>query len=288
MPNSNKMQWPYPAKDEDPWYERFDQMVTGQDSSGYASREDRHLTFTGGGTVSFDAGTGTVTWSSAIEILSPIAGFKITVAATSIVLEDGEVGYINITRSPTQNVSVSPAVASTAPNTNDAYTLCIRNGSAIYWANGGKIADGESKSLFYGIVPGSKSIEIVHIASRVSHDSNTPLVAGGVAFNPVDYDKPGYSRVISFRAVAANGDVGITTLVRLFNVTDNEEVASLSFTTTEQAKDEIVLVEGAGAGEIDLVEKIYEVLIQLQDPPGGATETVELYDAEIQVVSTAI
>ena len=288
MPNSNKMQWPYPAKDEDPWYERFDQMVTGQDSSGYASREDRHLTFTGGGTVSFDAGTGTVTWSSAIEILSPIAGFKITVAATSIVLEDGEVGYINITRSPTQNVSVSPAVASTAPNTNDAYTLCIRNGSAIYWANGGKIADGESKSLFYGIVPGSKSIEIVHIANRVSHDSNTPLVAGGVAFNPVDYDKPGYSRVISFRAVAANGDVGITTLVRLFNVTDNEEVASLSFTTTEQAKDEIVLVEGAGAGEIDLVEKIYEVLIQLQDPPGGATETVELYDAEIQVVSTAI
>jgi hypothetical protein len=288
VPNTNKMQWPFPAKDEDPWYERFEQMVTGQDTSGYASREDRHLTFSGGGTVSFDAGTGLVTWSGDIEILSPIAGFKIVVTATSITLDDGEVGYINLTRSPTQNLSVSPAVASTAPNTDNAYTLCVRNGDAIYWANGSKIADGESKSLFYGIVSGTTTIEIPHIAARVSHDSNTPLVAGGIAFNPLDYDKPGYTRVLTFRAVAANGDVGITTLVRLFNVTDNEEVASLSFTTTEQVKDEVVLVEGGGAGEVDQVEKIYEVLIQLQDPPGSPTETVELYGAEIQVVSTAI
>jgi hypothetical protein len=290
VPNTNKMQWPFPAKDEDPWYERFEQMVTGQDTSGYASREDRHLTFSGGGTVSFNATTGEVDWSSDIDVLSPIAGFKITIASptSSLFLEDGEVLYVNLTRSPTRNLSVSPAVASTAPNTDNAYTLCVRNGGAIYWANGAKIADGESKSLFYGTVAGTTTIEIPHIAARVSHGSDTPLVAGGIAFNPLDYDKPGFSRVITFRAVAANGEVGITSLVRLFNVTDNEEVASLSFTTTEQTKDEVVLVEGGGAGEIDQSEKIYEVFIQLQDPPGGPTETVELYDAEIQVVSTAI
>ena len=288
MPNSNKMQWSYPARDDDPWYEKFDQMVIGQDSSGYASREDRHLTFSGGGTVSFDAGTGIVTWSSDIEILSPIAGFKIVIAATSITLADGEVGYINLTRSPTQSISTSPAVAATAPNTDNAYTLCIRNGDSVYWANGGRIADGESKSLFWGTVPGTKSIEIAHIASRVSHNSTTPLVAGGIAFNPLDYDKPGYSRVITFRAVAANGDVGIATSVVLYNVTDSEVIATLAFTTTELAKDEVTLVEGAGAGEVDLVEKIYEVQISLDVAPGSATETVELYDAEIQVVSVSI
>lgn len=288
MPNTNKMQWSYPARDDDPWYEKFDQLVTAQDSSGYASREDRHLTFSGGGTVSFDAGTGLVSWDEDLEILSPIAGFKITMIAANFNLADGEVAYINLARSPTQNVTLSPAVALTAPNTDDAYTLCVRSGSSIYWANGSRIADGESKSLFWGIVPGSKSIEIAHIASRVSHGSDTPLVAGGLAFNPLDYDKPGFSRVITFRAVSANGDIGISTSVVLYNVTDSEVIATLSFTTTELAKDEVTLVEGSGVGEIDLVEKIYEVQISLDAPPGGATETVELYDAEIQVVSTAI
>jgi hypothetical protein len=283
------MQWSYPARDDDPWYEKFEQLTIAQDSSGYANREDRHTTFSGGGAVSFNATTGVVTWDAAIELLSPIAGFKMTVAASNFVLADGEVAYVNLVRSPTQNVAASPAVASTAPNTDDAFTLCVRNGDSIYWANGSRIADGESKSLFYGIVPGTTLVEIVNIASRASHDDVTPLVVGAMAFNPTDYDKPGYSRVISFRALAANGDIGITTYVKLLNVTDGyDEVASLSFTTTDITKDEVVLVEGSGVGEIDLAEKIYEVQISLAAPPGSATETVELYDAEIQVVSTAI
>lgn len=288
MPNTNKMQWSYPARDDDPWYEKFDQLVTSQDTSGYASREDRHLAFSGGGVVSFNAATGVVTWGEDIEILSPIAGFKITMVASNFTLEDGQVAYIDLVRSPTQNVSVVPVVANTAPNTDNAFTLCIRSGDAVYWANGSRIADGESKSLFWGVVPGSKSIEIAHIASRVSHNSDTPLVAGGVAFNPLDYDKPGYTRTITFRAVAANGDVGIATSVVLYNVTDAEEVATLAFTTTELAKDEVTLTEGPGPGEVDLVEKIYEVQISLDVAPGSATETVELYDAEIQVVSESI
>jgi len=288
MPNTNKMQWSYPARDDDPWYEKIEQLTIAQDSSGYASREDRHLAFSGGGVVAFNATTGVVSWDTAIEILSPIAGFKISMIASSFVLLDGQVAYINLVRSPTRNISTTPTVAGTAPNTDDAFTLCMRNGDAVYWANGSRISDGESKALFWGVVPGSKSIEIVHIASRVSHGSTTPLVAGGAAFNPLDYDKPGYSRVITFRAVAANGDVGIATSVVLYNVTDSEVVATLSFTTTELAKDEVTLVEGAGVGEVDLVEKIYEVHISLDVSPGSATETVELYDAEIQVVSIAI
>jgi len=289
VPNTNKMQWPYPGRDDDPWFEKFDQMVTSQDSSGYASREDRHLRFSGGGLVSFDATTGVVSWDGTIEIMSPIAGFKISVAPTSLALTDGQVAYINLARSPTQNVSSSPAVASTVPNTNDSYVLCIRNGDSVYWPNGSEVSDGESQSLFGGVTPGTTHVEFVHVASRVSHDSNIPLVVGGVAFNPLDYDKPGFNRTISFRALAANGDVGIVSSVRLLNVTDSSDVvATLSFTTTETVKDEVVLIEGSAAGEIDLVEKIYEVQISLDAPPAGDTETVELYSAEIQVVSVSV
>ena len=290
MPNTDKMQWPFPSKDEDPWYERFEQLVTYQDSSGYAHREDRHTKFAGGGSVSFNATTGVVNWSSAIELLSPIAGFKITVPTPTspLVVADGAVIYVNLVRSPTQNVSSSAAVASTTPNTNDSFTLCMRSGAAIYWANGAKVADGESKSLFGGAAAGLQHLEIVNIANRVSHDATTPLVVGGAAFNPLDHDKPGFTRTLSFRAVAANGDVGITTFVKLVNVSDGDQVASLSFTTTSQAKDEVTLTEGVGVGQIDLVEKIYEVRIGLDVAPINPTETVELYGAEIRVLSVPI
>lgn len=288
MPNTNKMQWPFPAKDSDPWYENFDAMVTSQDSSGYAHREDRHIQFSGAGSVAFNATTGAVSWSSAIEMLSPIAGFKITVPAGNAVIEDGEVLYVNLVRSPVSNIGASAVVSSTAPNTDDAYTLCMRSGAAIYWVNGSKVADGEAKSLFGGAAAGLQHLEMVNMANRVSHDATTPLVCGGVAFNPTDHDKPGFTRSLTFRAVAANGDVGIATFVKLINLTDGDEIASLSFTTTEQVKDEVTLVEGGGLGEIDLSEKIYEVRIGLDATPINPTETVELYSAEIRVLSVPI
>lgn len=288
MPNSSKMQWPFPAKDSDPWYEKFESMVTALDSSGYAHREDRHIRMSGAGSVSFNAGTGAVSWSQDIVILSPISGFKITVPAGNAVLDDGEVLYTNLTRYPTQNITASALTANQAPNTNDAYVLAVRSGLAIYWVNGAQVSDGEVKGLFGGTAAGTQFLEVINLANRVSHDATTPLVVGGTAFNPLDHDKPGFTRTLTFRAVAANGEVGITTFVKLINVTDGDQVASLSFTTTEREKDEVVLVEGASFGQIDQVEKVYEVRIGLDVAPINPTETVELYVAELRVLSVPI
>lgn len=282
------MAWPFPAKDSDPWYERFESMVTAVDSSGYAHREDRHTRISGAGTVSFNAGTNGVSWTEDIEIMSPISGFKITVPAASLSVEDGEVVYVNLTRFPTGNVSTSAAVAAQAPNTDDAYVLLVRNGLAIYWVNGAKVADGESKGLFGGTAAGTQFLEVINLSNRASHDSTTPLIVGGTSFNPEDHDKPGFTRTLTFRAVAANGEAGITTFVKLVNITDGDEIASLSFTTTEQEKDQVVLVEGTGIGEIDQVDKIYEVRIGLDATPINPTETVELYVAELRVLSVPI
>ena len=113
-------------------------------------------------------------------------------------------------------------------------------------------------------------------------------MVGADSFNPLDYANGGYTRVILFRAVAANGDVDMTTSVSLYNVTDADPIATLSFTSTTPTKNEIVLVEGSGSGKIDQSEKIYEVRISLTSPPGGPTNTIELYGAEILVVNTAV
>ena len=287
MPNTEKMIWPFPNKDSDPWFEAFESMVTAMDSSGYAAREDRNIILSGGGLVSFTASSGLLAWTAPIVLISPISPFKMTIPIGSVNLNDGQFFYVNVTRAPTGTISLSALVANQAPNTNDAFVIAVRDGTAVYFRNGASVGDGDSTSLFVGGAA-VDHIQIVKIATRESHDSVTPLVAGGVAFDPTDYDKAGYTKTMTFRAVTSNGDIGMTTSVTLRNVTDNDTIATLSFTSTTPTKDQIVLVEGAGAGQIDPVEKIYEVRIALTVPPGGPTETIELYGAEIVVVNTPI
>jgi hypothetical protein len=286
MPNTSKMIWPFPTKDSDPWYENFLSMVTALDASGYASREDRNIVLDGGGLVSFTASSGLLSWSAPIVLISPISPYKETIPAGLVNLADGQFFYVNVTRAPTGSISLAPHVATQVPNTDDAYVIAVRDGSAVYFRNGARIGDGETSTLFASGGGGGETLEIVKLSTRESHDSVTPLIVGGDAFNPTDYDRPGATKVMKFSAVVANGDVGMTTTVKLFNLTDSDLVATLTFTSTTPTKDQVVLVEGSGAGQIDSVEKIYEVRIALTAPPGGPTETIELFGAEIIVAST--
>jgi len=288
MSNTNKMLWPYPSKDSDPWFDGFESMTAAMDASGYASREDRSILIDGGGLVSFTASSGLVAWSAAIVFLSPIAGFKLSLPAGNATLLDGECLYVNLTRSPTGNLSLGGFVAGTVPNTDSAMLLAIRDGSAVYFRNGCQIQDGQTKPLFGGgIASGTKLIDVVKMGTRESHNATTPLVVGGDAFNPTTYDRSGFTKAMVFRAVAANGDTGLTNTVVLYNVTDSDPVATLTFTSTTTTKLEAVLAQGTGAGQVDPAEKIYEVRIALGAPPPGLTQTIELYAAEIIVTSTA-
>lgn len=289
MTNTNKMLWPYPSKDSDPWFDGFESMTAAMDASGYASREDRSILIDGGGTVSFTASTGLVTWSSAIVFLSSIAGFKLSLPAGTATLLDGQCLYVNVTRAPTGNVTLAGFVSNTVPNTDSAMLLAIRDGSAVYFRNGAQVQDGQSKTLFSsgGLAAGFKLFDVAKLGTRASHNATTPLVVGAEAFDPTIYDRSGFTKVMVFRAVAANGDVGLTNTVKLYNVTDSDLIATLSFTSTTTTKLEAVLVQGTGAGQIDPVEKIYEVRIALGAPPPGQTQTIELYAAEIIVTNTA-
>lgn len=289
MTNTNKMLWPFPSKDSDPWFDGFESMTAAMDASAYSSREDRSILIDGGGTVSFTASTGSLTWSSAIVFLSPIAGFKLSLPAGAATLLDGQCLYVNLTRSPTGNISLAGLVAGSVPNTDSAMLLAIRDGSAVYFRNGAQIQDGQSKTLFSsgGLATGTKLFDVVKMGTRESHNSTTPLVVGGDAFDPTIYDRSGFTKTMVFRAVAANGDVGLSNTVKLYNVTDSDLIATLTFTSTTTTKMEAVLTQGTGAGQVDPSEKIYEVRIAMGAPPPGQTQTIELYAAEIIVTNTA-
>lgn len=289
MTNTAKMLWPYPTKDSDPWFAGFESMTGAMDASGYAAREDRNILISGGGQVSFTALTGLVTWPAAIVFMSPISGYKLTLPAGSAVLVDGQHLCVNVVRAPTGNSSLAAFVSAQVPNTDSAMLLAVRNGAAVYFRNGSEVGDGQAKALFSsgGLELGTTLIETVKFAARETHNSDTPLVVGGDAFAAVTYDKPAFTKSMVFRAVAANGDVGLSNVVQLYNVTDSDVVATLTFTTTSTEKIEVVLTQGAGVGQVDLLEKIYEVRIALGAPSGGPTETIELYAAEIIITNTA-
>lgn len=148
MANSSKMNWSYPDENERNWYSHFKSLVDSQDASGYASREDRSLFLIKGGTVTWNSGTSTLAWSAAIELISSIAGYHLDIAASSAVIADGQFMYVDITRSPTVNGTLLTKVANSVPNTDDAYVICVRRGTDVYFSNGMAIHNGGSGAVF--------------------------------------------------------------------------------------------------------------------------------------------
>lgn len=285
MPNTPRMKWPYPAENQDPWYDAFENLVTQQDASVYAAREDRHLIMAKGGLWGFNATSGLASWSDTFEILSPITGFRMEFAAGSVNVADGQVIYADLTRSPTTNTYAPLLVANQVPNTDSAFVVAVRRGATLFFRHGRALEDGDiadvfvPTSVFPVTIPGL--LTSIWMGGRESHSDNVvPLVVGANSFTPTTYD-PVESLVFSVEA--ANGTTGLTNVVQLWNVTDSELVAELEFTSTNVAKDEVVLVRGSGPGEIDDPEHIYEVRIKLGAAPAGQDDTIELYSAEIRV-----
>lgn len=131
----------------------------------------------------------------------------------------------------------------------------------------------------------NKSVEVLDFANRVTHVSETPLVVGAFEFDPVDFRREGMDFSVTFRAVAANGDLGFSSVVSLFNVTDSDLIDELVVSGTDQTKYEQTLTLGTGTGEIDDGPHLYEVSIRLNAPPAGPTETIEVYSVELRVVN---
>lgn len=109
------------------------------------------------------------------------------------------------------------------------------------------------------------------IGGRETYNLDTPpLIAGALSFGTADY-KP---KKVYFRAVAARGDT-VNAEVELFNLTDASSVATLTFSSTSPAMQEVQVTLPAGA-------KIYECRIQLAAAP-GVNDTVELYSAGLRL-----
>ena len=159
MPNTPRLGWPYPTENQDPWWAPFVDLLVAQDSTAFAAMEDRNVILMGGGDVSWDATSGELDWSSAIELTSPITGFRTTISPATKEVADGAMLFVELSRGLTANATLTTDTASALPPTVDLesfFVLAVRRGDRVYFRNGAFLDDGESREIFGG---GSSSAE---------------------------------------------------------------------------------------------------------------------------------
>lgn len=149
--NSARMGWPYPSRDDDPWYDAFEDFVQAVDASGFAHREDRSIIWSGGGTLSWDLGTETLEWTGTISVYSPLSSRLIQIAADSLVdIIDGEVIYTTLTRQPLSNQTATLTKGNQVPSNDNAMALAVRIGDVIFFRTGFSLGDGDTSA---GVAP---------------------------------------------------------------------------------------------------------------------------------------
>lgn len=236
MPTTPKNQWPTPNEHEDPFFESFQALVEAQDSSVFAAKENTETVLSGGGVVSWDAGSGELTWAATIEIPATMAGFLWQLPAGDATIPDGSVLYVSLTHPPVSNVTLAAAVGSQLPVGDPYFLIAIRRGTSVYFRNGAVLKDGQSVALFTGGTAfgsvGQKLRNNIFMAQNERTDQSLYTVVGNFSLNPLDYALSSATTTIKFVATGFVSDGALTGNVQLHNLTDVSLEATLMFAGT--------------------------------------------------------
>lgn len=150
MPKTPRLEINYPQENQNPWFSVFADFSNAIDSALYASREDRNFIIEGGGTITWNAGTNSLSWTQDIFIGSPYTGYSLTlpIAQSPITINLGQFLYVLVTRAPGAIVTLQARVSSVIPSTNDALLLAVRRGDFLYFRNGRGFDDGDTGPLY--------------------------------------------------------------------------------------------------------------------------------------------
>ena len=136
MSETTKLKIVFPSEDEDYWYPIFELFANGIDAYLYASVEDRNLIITGLETITFNPVTGEVSWTSDLKIRTFVTGYYCYVEAGTIVIDNGQCGYVELVRGLTENVRLDLKIDSAVGKTDNALVLFFRDADKLYIRNG--------------------------------------------------------------------------------------------------------------------------------------------------------
>lgn len=129
--------WVAPASQNSHWYEDFINLIEAIEASVYAGVEDRNLIVHGGGDLAFDAGTGVLSWSDTLYCDGFGTGYRVTIAAGSKTLADGQSLVVDLVRAPSADTAALTAVRTSLGAAKSAQIrLCKRVGARLHWRFG--------------------------------------------------------------------------------------------------------------------------------------------------------
>lgn len=289
---SPRLNWPFPNEDQDPWFEKFRAFITAVDASFFTTREDKNFVLFGGGTVSFNATTGVLSWTSPLEAVAATTGFHWLIPAPatagSVTLQDGEFFFVELTRAP-QSIQSLATIAGSRINTNDnSLVLAQRVGSAVIFRNGEVIGDGQSIILFGPRVL-TQVAEVIGVAGLQDTDAVIYEGVGGFRFNPADFfpGGAGIVRTVKFQALLETTD-DVTPLpanIILRNITDGGTIAATALASSSLTPE---MVESAALNiGTDLPNGLrdYEVQIRVDDTSGapGIADRIAVKHAALRI-----
>jgi hypothetical protein len=117
------------------------------------------------------------------------------------------------------------------------------------------------------------------ISGQGHHDSATPLVVGQISIDPTIWGKTD-NTVFKF-IVVASVSATATGCARLWNLTDGETVATLSFTSSTATEQTATLWQSNSYGNLKMSPKIYECQIWVTGT--APTNSIELGYASVMV-----
>lgn len=287
-----RMAFPYPSRDEDPWYDSFQTFTLALDASGYAHREDRSILYTGGGTLSWTLGTSTFTWTDTMQILSPIGGRRISISANSIVIAEGQVLYTTLTRQPLENLTASLSVANQLPSSNTVVALAIRYGGVLYFRTGMSLGDGDtvvglspvpggggggfgsyvSLSGDYSYTEAASPVE--EVMGQVTFDGTVVSAATSIALVAlVTPSLTSGNAIVRLYDIGVVGTPAVPRLVSTLSTATNGGPQALSQALTTVAS-------GASTNEINQANHLYEIVVTSS---GVAADTVFVGSVRLEV-----
>lgn len=146
MPASSpRLSIQYPSTADLQWHPIFRSMVEQIDAWLNASVEDRNLFLYGGGSISFTASTGELSFTEDFFLVTPSTGSQQRISAdvSPVTLRpSGAMWIMSVTRSSTAAREVTPTVARQIPPATGSVLVAYRSGDAVYFRNGVVVRDG--------------------------------------------------------------------------------------------------------------------------------------------------
>lgn len=139
MAETNYYGFVYPDEGERPYYDKISNFFNSLDRAVYSRLEDWNYVLFGGGTITFDSGSGSLSWTSPIYLLNLVTGYKYIINAGSIDVSIGDVVYIPISRKLNEDKTVTFSKTNTILNVvseyDGVYLFGIRAGNNFVMRN---------------------------------------------------------------------------------------------------------------------------------------------------------